>query len=228
MNNALIAFDFDGTLYPPVPYDSEDLIMLKAGRRNLLKALLARHAIISEHRKDFNFKSYNRVLQFNARNMPVSFIDEVVDVICKQAENVSFEPLYRLKEMGNTLAIVSCGTDIMIERFLEKMGITDLFVGYQSKKLLFDEKRIKGYDFGDVDGPEFKVRTCLKYKEQFNCSSIISIGDGATDIAMFKHSDYAVFIDWCNKHQGTEREGFPLVNDFEQLFELVRSYLKKS
>ena len=91
-----------------------------------------------------------------------------------------------------------------------------------------DEKRIKGYDFGDVDGPEFKVRTCLKYKEQFNCSSIISIGDGATDIAMFKHSDYAVFIDWGNKHQGTEREGFPLVHDFEQLFELVRSYLEKS
>ena len=42
MSNALIAFDFDGTLYPPVPNDSEDWILLKAGRGNPLKALLAR------------------------------------------------------------------------------------------------------------------------------------------------------------------------------------------
>ena len=228
MNNALIAFDFDGTLYPPIPYDSEDWILLKAGRGNPLKALLARYAIISEHMRNFDFTSYNRVLKYNARNMPLSCIDEIVDAICKQAKNISFEPLYRLKEMGNTLAIVSCGTDVMIERFLEKLGITDLFAGYKSKKLLFDEKKVLGYDFGEVNGPEFKVKTCLKYKEEFNCSSIISIGDGATDIAMFKHSDFAVFIDWTNKHQGSEREGYPLVHDFEQLFELIKSYLEET
>ena len=228
MNNALIAFDFDGTLYPPVPYDSEDLLMLKAGRGNPLKALRARYAIYSEHKKSFNFKSYNKVLNSNTKNMPVSLIDEIVDTICKQAENVSFEPLYRLKEMGNTLAVVSCGTDIMIKRFLEKLGISDLFVGYKSKKLLFDDKKIIGYDFGEVNGPEFKVKTCLEYKEEFNCSSIISIGDGATDLAMFKISDFAVFIDWANKHQGTEREGYPLVHDFDQLFELIKNFLEKT
>lgn len=227
MKKSLIAFDFDGTLYPPVPYDSEDWLMLKAGRGNPLKALYARYAIISEHTRNFDFKSYNKVLSYNAKNMPVSLIDEIVDAICKQAENISFEPLYRLKEMGNTLAIVSCGTDVMIERFLEKLGITDLFVGYKAKKLLFDDKRILGYDFGEVKGPEFKVKTCLEYKEEFNCSSIVSIGDGATDIAMFKHSDYAVFIDWANKHQGAEREGYPLVHDFDHLFELIKNYLEK-
>ena len=228
MSNALIAFDFDGTLYPPVPNDSEDWILLKAGRGNPLKALLARYAILSEHLKSFNFKSYNKVLNYNAKNMSVSCIDEIVDAICTQAQNISFEPLYRLKEMGNTLAIVSCGTDVMIERFLERFGITDLFAGFKAKRLLFDEKKVLGYDFGEVDGPDFKVRTCLQYKEEFNCSSIISIGDGATDIAMFKHSDYAVFMDWANKHQGSEREGYPLVHDFEQLHELIKGHLEKT
>ena len=191
-----IIWDFDGTILPLAPFDSEQSLLIHRMSQTekpfgWLKKGYARAVIYADRREWFRKtfkKSYIRLLRGTRSS--------ALDAVCRQlANNISpadRQTLRKLRDDGHQMMVLSCGTADLSERILRFAELIDCFGLIEGNRFQMAEGRISGMRLTLPD-PEDK----LKMAKRLNLSpqQTIVVGDGYTDLPLLKWSSIPVMMD---------------------------------
>lgn len=191
-----IIWDFDGTLLPNTPYDSEQRLLLalcRPGphRLRLFKrqaAKLAAYADRKEWLGRFFKPVYNRLVAGTTPGM----IDAVAEELAAGIGVEDREAILSLKRNGNSMWIVSCGTYDLIARVCTRTGTAHCFDRIVANRFLWSAGRIAGMDVQLSDGAE---KLAVVQKSGVAREETIAVGDGYTDMPLLDWAGVPVLID---------------------------------
>lgn len=218
----LIAFDFDGTLYPILPYDSEQrLVLATAKNRGHLNRLRAKRMVQKDNEGKMRLGEFNRRYHDLLGGCTSSQIEEVAADLFSLVDPNQFSLLKNLADKAD-LAILSCGTENLIHRFLALHKIDHHFFQVSGKSLHFNKGAKPDIKY-TIGNPEEKRAVFAKLKSTYTQS--IAIGDGPTDIPMLKEADLGLIIDWSG---GEKKYPFETYTDLDTSLKRCLAYLEKA
>lgn len=191
-----IIWDFDGTILPLAPYDSEQSLLLHRMNQpeqsfGLLKKAFVRAIICADRRERFRktFKrSYIRLL----KGTPSSALDAVSRNLAQKISTQDRNVFRQLKADGYDMMVLSCGTADLSERVLKFAGLSDCFSRIEGNRFQFDADRIVGMQLR-LPNPADKL--ALIKKLNLSPDKTIVVGDGYTDLPLLKWSSIPVVMD---------------------------------
>jgi phosphoserine phosphatase len=209
MEPLTIVWDFDGTILPLAPFDSEQsLLMYRMNQPEkpfgLLKKAYVKAIIYADRRERFRKtfkKSYIRLL----KGTPSSTVDQIC---CNLAEKISptdRTSLRKLNRAGYDMIVLSCGTVDLSERVLKVAGLKDCFRLVEGNRFRFIADQIAGMNF-HIPHPDNKLEWVRKLK--LSPERTIVVGDGYTDLPLLNWSSIAVVMD----RTGKKKKGFTSPN----------------
>ncbi len=196
MKKNTIIWDFDGTLIPNDPYDSEQTLMMYkmkefGGKSSFLGDTLARLLIYADQRE------YGRKIfkQFFIRFMTGTSVD-IFEPVCRRlAAKISQPDRSALKQLaiqGHRMIVLSCGTVNLSENTMQQADLGDCFEIYAGNRFESENGMISGMTL-HVPNPEDKVRFLVNRK--IDPDRCMAVGDGYTDIPMLDWAKVSVIID---------------------------------
>ena len=200
MKKCTIVWDFDGTILPVAPFDSEQTLLLYRMKQpgkpfGLLKKGCVKTIIYADQRERFRktFKSaYVRLLT----DTPTSVLDDVGRDLAEKISLADRKVFWNLKADGYDMMVLSCGTADLSERVLEVAGLKECFSLIEGNRFQFRDNRIKGMDLRLPD-PEDKLR--MIHRLNLSPERTIVVGDGYTDLPLLNWSSIPVMIDRTGK-----------------------------
>ena len=227
MNGANIIWDFDGTILPNTPYDSEQSLMRhKLGmadeKISIFVRLLA-HILYYADNKEHLSTTFKRFYGWFMRGTPVSVLNTVCEQLAEKISDTDRQTLLELKSRGYRMAVLSCGTADLSERVLKIAGVGSCFDFIEGNRFHIENNRIRGMTL-NMKSPPAKVRFLVKMG--IPAAATIAIGDGYTDVPMLDWSRVPIVLD----RSGRERKRFSQKNyDFiSSLSELLPLIEKKA
>ncbi len=218
----LIAFDFDGTLYPLLPYDSEQRLVLAAARnRGHLNRVRAKRMVLKDNEGKMRQGEFNRRYRDLLGGCTDSHIEEVAQDLSTLVDPAQFSLLKELSDKAD-LAILSCGTENLIHRFLSLYKIEHHFFQVSGKSLHFN-KGPKPDIKCTIGSPEGKRAEFVRLKKKY--TRTIAVGDGPTDIPMLEEADLGLIIDW---NGGEAKYPFETYHDLHTSLKRCLSYIEKA
>lgn len=197
-----IIWDFDGTLYPLRPYDSEQTL-LRLRRMQLkkwpyrIRRSLAGWLIYGDMHQWFKSRHsrqlYGLLYGWALRGTSVTLLDRAAEEIAALISPEDREALHNLHGNGFRMLIISCGTLDLSERVLQKADVLDCFEAVKANPL-----RLKG---GKINGIEPRLVTAedkLSTAKELICNNprgVVAVGDGYTDIPLLDWTQYPVMMD---------------------------------
>ncbi len=218
----LVAFDFDGTLYPLLPYDSEQRLILSTAKgRGHLNRIRAKRMVLKDNQGKMGLGEFNRRYHDLLGGCTPSQIDEVASDLFDLVDPNQFVLLKELAERAD-LAILSCGTENIIHAFLALHKIDHHFFQVSGKSLHFTTGK-KPDIVCTIGSPEEKRAAFAELKKPYAHS--IAVGDGPTDIPMLEEADLGLIIDWNGEGA---RYPFETFFDLHSALQRCLSYLEKA
>lgn len=200
-----IIWDFDGTILPSSPYDSEQTLLLyklNNYRENisLFKKLVAR-IIIYADRMEWLGGSFKRYYLWVMKGTPIDALDRVSESLVDKITKTDRQFIIRLKEDGYHMMILSCGTIDLIERVMNLAGLDDCFKLIPGNRFQCANNFISGMDFRLIH-----PRDKLEVIKELNISAqqSIVVGDGYTDLPLLDWVGVPVMVD----RKGKKREKY--------------------
>ena len=142
----VIALDFDGTLYPITDYDSEQMLLHLSGRDG------AEELIERDKKGGYDPIIFNDDFEKIISGLDESYIMEATRIIHERIGKDDLAPLRRLQEKGCHIAVISCGSNRLIEEFLRMENLeAELIV---AKELIIENGKIRGQKKHLVVSPE--------------------------------------------------------------------------
>jgi phosphoserine phosphatase len=190
-----IVFDFDGTILPAAPWDSEQSLLLARLKSSRLRLPAARRMygrlVAHADRRGWlksAFKShYLRLL----RGTEIALLDQVAARLAETIPPETRQTLVELRERGHRLIVASCGTADLSERILRASGILHLFEAVLGNRFLFARGAIAGLQVS-IPSPQAKldaVRAAGLLPE-----STAAVGDGPTDLPLLGWAGIPLFL----------------------------------
>jgi phosphoserine phosphatase len=200
MKTIRIIWDFDGTILPLEPFDSEQSLltyrMAQLGQPfGRLKKGWTKAIIFADRRERFRKifkKSYIRML----KGTPSSVLDAVCHDLAQKISMQDRNVFWGLKADGYEMMVLSCGTADLSERILKFAGLSKCFSRIEGNRFQFDEDRIVGMQLR-LPNPEDKLALIKKLNLPSN--QTIVVGDGYTDLPLLKWSSIPIIIDRSGK-----------------------------
>ena len=203
-----IIWDFDGTLLPNDPYDSEQSLMMyklyETGNRipfvmhALARTLL--YADQKEHLRKIFKQFYIRFM----KGSPISALDRVCERLAAKISDADRHAVLRLAKQGHHMIVLSCGTVNLSEIILEKAGLIGCFKDIAGNRFETKNGQISGMTL-HMPRPEDKVRYLVK--NRIPPGSCVAIGDGYTDIPMLDWAGVSVLVDRTGSKQKLPQSG---------------------
>ena len=127
MNRHYIVWDFDGTLVPNVPYDSEQSLLLyrlhqKGNGPSFFTRFLVRLLVYAD-RKEHLRKVFKRFYIHFLIGTSADIYDPVCTQLAAKISQTDRRALMRLSQQGHRMIVLSCGTVNLSEGTLEKAGL---------------------------------------------------------------------------------------------------------
>ena len=197
-----IIWDFDGTLYPLLPYDSEQILM-RLSRTHLengvhgLRRFLGRWVSYGDMHQWFRGrplrKLYNRLYGCSIKGMPVSLLYRAIDDISALITPEDKNALHLLHENGLRMLVISCGTLDLCEGVLQKAGVRNCFESVAANPFRLKNGKIEGVVPRVVSAYDklFTARTLVGKSPK----GIVAVGDGYTDIPLLDWAQFPVMMD---------------------------------
>lgn len=190
-----ITFDFDGTLYPIIDFDSEQLLIhtLAQDADESYRGEALRF-IADDQAGCFLLEDFHLRYAAMARRATPAHVDAVARQLAGLLNADDRDALIALKRQSEAeFVILSCGTENLAEAFLAHLGIADLFGSIRAKRLEFSEGG-KTTVRVDIHTPEAKRVAVEELRARYR--TIVAVGDGPTDIPMLEAADLGLLIDW--------------------------------
>jgi phosphoglycolate phosphatase-like HAD superfamily hydrolase len=131
MKNDTIIWDFDGTLLPQNPYDSEQTLVLykldeTVQRPPCFVRAVARLLIWADRRQMLR-KTFKRFYIRLMQGTPIAAMDQIGKRLADRISQEDRQTISRLKSDNYRMMVLSCGTADLSERTLRNAGIIDCF-----------------------------------------------------------------------------------------------------
>jgi phosphoserine phosphatase len=224
MENLNIIWDFDGTILPSAPFDSEQSLLLYRMNQpdnpfNWFKKGYTKAIIYADQqewlRKRFK-KSYIRLL----KNTPTSVLDKVCRNLAEEISTADRKCFWNLKNVGYNMVVLSCGTVDLSERILKFAGIEDCFGLIEGNRFQFDEDRIVGM-YLRLPDPDDKLTVMNKLN--LSPERTIVVGDGYTDLPLLNWSSIPVMIDRTGKKKkGFTSNSFHFITSIPEITNIIQ------
>lgn len=224
MKDIILALDFDGTLYPIIQYDSEQMLALSSIENgNDEKEIRA--FIDMDKRGCLLPHEFNSQLESHVKGQESAIVEKVVDRILTYFDPSELDPLRDILENKNVhMALLSCGTDILIESFLRRTGLLKHRKHMLAKEMTVKDGRLDHFIY-HVTHIRDKAEKIKELRTLYDDPIVVAVGDGPTDEPMLEEADYPFIIDWRGKIKDSK---FPrLFNFFELKIFLKNSFLIK-
>jgi len=200
MKTFTIIWDFDGTLLPNDPYDSEQsLLMYKLYETEekvpLLLHALTRLLIYADNRERLR-KTFKRYYTWFLNGTSITELDRVSERLATKIPEADRQAIIRLKTQGHIMMVFSCGTVDLSERVLKFAGLSDCFSLIEGNRFQFAEDRIVGMQL-QLPDPDDKLKRVKLLK--LSPERTIIVGDGYTDLPLLNWSSIPVMIDRTGK-----------------------------
>lgn len=198
----MIIWDFDGTLLPSDPYDSEQTLMLyrlhEAGEKTPFfiraLALTLLYADQKEHLRKVFKRFYIRFMTGVAMDM----FDPVCTRLAAKISAADRQALLQLANQGYRMIVLSCGTSNLAENTLQKAGLAGCFEVIAGNRFESVNGKINTMTL-HIPNPADKVKYLAKLKvEPGKC---MAVGDGYTDIPMLDWAKIPVLVDRTSRKQ---------------------------
>jgi len=194
-----IIWDFDGTLLPNDPNDSEQSMMLfklvtAGSNMPVIKRALA-HIMIYADSKEYSRSTFKRFYVWFIKGTSVTTLERVSESLAAKISSADRQTVMELKRRNFSMLVLSCGTADLSERVLEIAGLVNCFDTIEGNRFTFENNRINGMTY-DMNNPEDK-RTFMQ-NQAISPEHAIAVGDGYTDIPM---------LDWARNAIGMDRPG---------------------
>ncbi|MGD9081248.1 MAG: haloacid dehalogenase-like hydrolase [Desulfobacterales bacterium] len=191
-----IIWDFDGTILPLAPFDSEQSLLLQRMNQpeqpfGLLKKAYVKAIIYADRRERLRktFKmSYIRLL----KGTPSKMLDEVCRDLAGKISKADRKVFWKLKADGYDMLVLSCGTVDLSKRVLTFAGLSDCFSRIEGNRFRFESDRIAGMQLR-LPNPEDKLNMIKKLN--LSPDQTIVVGDGYTDMPLLNWASIPVIID---------------------------------
>ena len=223
-----IIWDFDGTLYPLRPLDSEQAL-LRMRRKQLRKGLswirgLWIEGLIYGDRHQWFRNRHSRTLyrilySWALKNTPAAFLDRVAE---DTAALIPFDDRKTLHELHGSclrMLVISCGTLELCEKVLYKAGVRHCFENVRANPLILDAGSIVG-GISQLVSAEDKL-SLAKDLTHNTPGGVVAVGDGYTDIPLLDWVQYPVMVNHDQarppKHAGKPYHFIPSVATLPQL-----------
>lgn len=223
MKKFAIVWDFDGTILPIDPFDSEQYLltqrMTQPGQPfGWFKNRYSRAIIYADQhqrlRRTFKM-SYMRLL----KGTPSSLLDDVSRHLAEKISLVDRNVLWELNEDGFDMMVLSCGTADLSERVLKFAGIYECFSLIEGNRFHFEADRIVGMDLRLPD-PEEKLS--MVQKLNLSPERTMVIGDGYTDFPLLNWSALPVIIDRSGKNKNRlVANGFYFISAIPEITRII-------
>ena len=218
-----IIWDFDGTLLPLAPYDSEQtLIMYKldnaAHRPLYLVRAVARFLIWADHRQLLR-KTFKRVYIRLMQGTPAAVMDQVGERLSDSISAEDRQTIARLKSLGYRMFVLSCGTADLSERTLQNAGLGDCFEAISGNRFKINNGLIDGMTL-HVPNPIDKVKWVKKMG--LSPANTIAVGDGYTDIPLLDWAKISVLVDRSGKKRRQyKHKGYLFISSTSEILEVL-------
>lgn len=189
-----VVFDFDGTLLPMQPWDSEQELLaawLESRRLPAWRRLYCRLVIEGDRRGWLKAGFKKHYLGF-LRGSPRELVDRVAQRLAARIPAEDRDALHELAGRGHRLILASCGTADLSERVLASCGVLACFEAVLANRFVFREGRIQGLR---LEVPTGQAKLHLMQSLRLDPADTVSVGDGATDLPLWEWSAVAVVVD---------------------------------
>ena len=195
-----IIWDFDGTLLPNDPYDSEQsLLMYKLFENeekiSLVLRTLTRILIYADNREHLR-KTFKRFYACFLKGTGVNILDQVSQRLAVKISEKDRQAVIELKRQGHAMMVVSCGTADLSERVLKIAGLGDCFDVIEGNRFEMANDQISGMLYS-MDNPENKVK--FLQNKGIRPERTVAIGDGYTDIPLLEWVQIPIMMDRTGK-----------------------------
>ena len=223
MKRYTIIWDFDGTILPPEPYDSEQFLLLHKLHQSrevipFFMRTIAR-AVIYADMKERLRRTFKRLYLSLLIGTHVEILDSVAELLAEKISEANRQMLLRLQEDGHSMMIVSCGTVDLSERVLKIAGLGTCFLMIKGNRFQVENNHIIGMDF-HIPNPEDKLK--VMSEKNIRPENSIVIGDGYTDCPLLDWAGIPILIDRTGK-KGTRytKKGYHVVASIPEIVEMI-------
>ena len=222
-----IIWDFDGTILPLAPFDSEQSLLryrmnLREEPFGWLKKAYVNAIVYADRRERLRRtfkKSYIRLL----KGTPSSVLDDVSRDLAETIPTADRRVFRQRKRDGYEMMVLSCGTADLSERILSFAGIMECFSRIAGNRFQYDADRIMGMQL-QLPNPEDKLAMIKKLKLPADRTMVV--GDGYTDLPLLDWASIPVIIDRSGrqKKQFISRRFYFIFSVFE-IMEIIEENL---
>jgi len=220
-----IIWDFDGTLLPNDPYDSEQtLVMYKlyeAGSKvSVFSHALARFMIYADQR-EYMRKVFKRFYIRFMTGTAIGVFDPVAKRLAAKISPSDGRVLRQLADQGHRMMVLSCGTVNLSENTLQQAGLRDCFEMIAGNRFESNNGKISAMTL-HIPDPEDKVRFLAK--QNIDPNRCVAVGDGYTDIPMLDWAKISVLIDRTGRKQIKYADkNYHFIRSLPEILEIVKT-----
>ena len=224
MKTYTIIWDFDGTILPPAPYDSEQSLLMfrlaQLGQKiSLIKRLLIRAIIYADMRECLR-KTFKKLYVRFLIGTTIETLDYVAGKLAEKISKRDKRALMRFNMDGHTMLIISCGTADLSERILKASSLKDCFKIITGNRFTIEDNKITGMNF-IVPNPDDKV----KFADSLGVLSegAVVVGDGYTDKPLLDWAKIPILIDRTGKAKTKyTRKNYQVVSSLDEIVGLLK------
>jgi phosphoserine phosphatase len=218
-----IIWDFDGTLLPNDPNDSEQSLMLfklnETGANIPVILHAIAHMMIYADRKECLRRMFKRFYVWFMQGTHVTTLDRVSERLAAKISATDRQAVIALKKQGCTMMVLSCGTADLGERVLKMAGLADCFDAIEGNRFTFENNCITGMTYG-MNNPQDKMM--FLQNNGFLPDNTIAVGDGYTDIPMLDWALVSIVIDRSGKKKAQFRhKKYHFISSIPEILELL-------
>ena len=227
MKTFTIIWDFDGTILPLAPFDSEQsLLRYRMNQREepfgLLEKVYAK-AIIYADRREWLRKTFKKSYIRFLKGTPSKVLDEVSRDLAEKISRADRKVFWKLKADGYKMMVLSCGTVDLSERVFKFAGLSDCFNRIAGNRFQFDADRIVGMQLR-VPNPGDKL-TLIK-KLNLPPEQTMVVGDGYTDLPLLNWASIPVIIDRSGKKKKQfTSHNFYFISSIPEIMHIIDEYV---
>jgi len=220
-----IIWDFDGTLIPNDPYDSEQSLMMyklyEIGERIPIFTHALARLLIYADQKEYLRKVFKRFYIRFMTGTSVAIFDPVGIRLAAKIPQADRRAILQLANLGHRMIVLSCGTVNLSENTLQKAGLGGCFEMIAGNRFESDNGKISAMTLSIPD-PEDKVKFLAA--QNIEPGRCIAVGDGYTDIPMLDWAKISVLIDRTGRKQMKyANENYHFVRSFPEILDIVQS-----
>ena len=223
MKTTTIIWDFDGTLLPLAPYDSEQTLMRFKlddidSRPPWIIRAVARLLILADRRQMLR-KAFKQFYIQLMKGTPAAVMDQVGQRLSDSIPAEDRQAIARLKSLGYRMFVLSCGTADLSERTLQNAGLGDCFESIVGNRFMINNGLINGMML-HVPNPVDKVKWAIKMG--LSSANTIAIGDGYTDIPLLDWAEKSVLIDRTgNKRTKYKHKDYRFISSTSEILDVL-------